>query len=130
MPTAAVWYGAAPVFEVAAEEADEAAEEVALDKLAEAPLVTEASLELRLDETDPVALASEELSAEDSDESFELTEDETEEITDEIEDETLLAALDDWELLELDAEAALLDSELDATELELEAAFVVVWACG
>lgn len=103
------------------EEADEAADEVALDSSLEEALVSEASFELRLDEAEPVAVASDELSAEDMDEMSELTEDETDEITDEIDDETLLAAL---ERLELDAEAAL-DTEL----IELPASVVVeVWA--
>jgi hypothetical protein len=107
---------------------------VALAMLLEAPLVREAREELRLEAAEPVAVAREELSAEDREARSELAEEETEETTEESEEETLLADEASELLTEAPAEAAeevseetTLESEL-ATELAASCV-VVVWAC-
>jgi len=101
--------------------------------LLEAPLVREAREELRLAAAEPVAVAREELSAEDREARSELAEEETEETTEESEEETLLADEASELLTEAPAEAAeevseetTLESEL-ATELAASCV-VVVWA--
>jgi len=106
---------------------------VALDRLLEAPLVSDASSELRLDEAEPVAVAREELSADDREARSELTDEETEETADETEEAALLADEARALLAEEPAEAA--EEVTEETTLERELAtelaaswVVVVWA--
>lgn len=114
-----------------------AAEDVALEMLLEAPLVREASSELKLEAAEPVALASEELSCEDREAMFELMEEDAEDAAEETEDEMLLA-LEAAELLAdeaPDAAEELAEEITLETELEIELAVapssvvvVVSWA--
>jgi len=105
-PMAAVWYGAAlPVTWL-----------VALAMLLEAPLVSEARSELRLEAAEPVAVASEELRSDDREATSELMDDEMDETADEADD-----AAEESELLtEEPAEAP--DEVAESTVLEMELA--------
>jgi len=106
---------------------------VALARLLEAPLVSEARSELRLAAAEPVAVASEELRAEEREATSELTEEEAEEMAEESEEAALVADEASALLTEEPAEDAEEVTEETTLESELAAELpascvVVVWA--
>lgn len=94
---------------------------VALAMALEAPLVSEARSELRLEAAAPVAVASDLLSSDDLEAMSELTDEETEEAAEEMEEE-----MEDATLLTEEAMALVADEPAEAAEEVAEAMSLVM----